>query len=137
MKNIGLLFIVLIGFSACEKSNKYVPEVQVNFSLPLTDPRLSNLRTPGGAVIIENHGIAGLILYHRTNGSYAAYDRCSTVNPEQRCKLTLDNPAITATDPCSGAKFLLEDGSPAKAPAVKYLKEYTVSLLGQVLRVTN
>jgi len=95
------------------------------------------LSSPGGAVIINGYGIAGLVLYRRTDNRYVAFDRCSSVNPEQKCAVNLDDPTITVTDPCSGAKFLLEDGSPVKAPAVRGLKQYTVAISGQNLQVTN
>lgn len=132
----SVLFISLL-LTSCGKDTGYIPDVAVNLSLPLTDPRLSRLSSPGGAVLISGYGIAGLVLYRRTDNGYAAFDRCSTVNPEQKCAVTLDDPTLTVTDPCSGAKFLLEDGSPVKAPAVRALKSYTVAISGLNLHVTN
>jgi nitrite reductase/ring-hydroxylating ferredoxin subunit len=52
-------------------------------------------------------------------------------------KVTIDEGSITATDPCTGAKFLLTDGSPAKAPAVRNLKAYTITESFQELHITN
>ncbi|WP_231463293.1 MULTISPECIES: hypothetical protein [unclassified Pedobacter] len=132
--SILLAFVLLTG---CGKGVTYIPEVSLNFSLPLADPRLSRLSSPGGAVILNGYGVAGLVLYRRTDNGYVAFDRCSTVNPEQKCAVTLDDPSLTVTDPCSGAKFLLEDGSPVKAPAVRALKQYTVAISGANLHVTN
>jgi len=137
MKRLYSLLFILVLFTSCGKDTGYIPEVGVNFSLPLTDPRLSRLSSPGGAVLISGYGIAGLVLYRRTDNGYVAFDRCSTVNPEKKCAVTLDDPTLTVTDPCSGAKFLLEDGSPVKAPAVRGLKQYTVAIAGLNLHVTN
>ncbi len=137
MKYLYSALFVLVLFTGCGKDAGYIPEVGVNFSMPVTDPRLSRLSSPGGAVIINGYGIAGLVLYRRTDNRYVAFDRCSSVNPEQKCAVNLDDPTITVTDPCSGAKFLLEDGSPVKAPAVRGLKQYTVAISGQNLQVTN
>jgi len=131
------LLLVLVLFTGCGKDASFIPEVSVNFSLPLADPRLSRLSSPGGAVLISGYGVAGLVLYRRTDNGYVAFDRCSTVNPEQKCAVTIDDPSITVTDPCFGAKFLLEDGSPVKAPAVRALKQYTVAISGANLHVTN
>ncbi|WP_316734488.1 hypothetical protein [Pedobacter aquatilis] len=131
------LLLAFVLFTGCGKNVSYIPEVSVNFSLPLADPRLSRLSSPGGAVLLSGYGVAGLVLYRRTDNGYVAFDRCSTVNPEQKCAVTLDDPSITVTDPCSGAKFLLEDGSPVKAPAVRALKQYTVAISGVNLHVTN
>ena len=129
--------VCLFLFCGCGKVQDFIPDVPVNFTAPLTDPRLSPLNTVGGAVIINGYGISGIIIYRKINGKYVAYDRTSTVNPQQKCAVVLDSGLFTATDPCSGAKFILEDGSPGKAPAVRSLKEYPVSISGMVLHVTN
>lgn len=114
-----------------------MPNIPVNFSSPLTDPRLSRLSTAGGAVEISGYGIAGLIIYRRADNAYVAFDRCSTVNPEKKNAVALDNPNVTATDPVSGAKYSLYDGSPVKAPAKTSLKQYSVTIAGNTLQVTN
>nr|WP_199157519.1 hypothetical protein [Pedobacter sp. ASV2] len=130
------MLLALVVFSSCGKEDNYVPEVAVNFTTLLTDPRLSGLSS-GTPVFINGYGVAGLILY-RSNGRYVAYDRCSTVNPQNKCALNNDeSQGITVTDPCSGAKFLLLDGSPAKAPAEKYLKQYTVAVTLNTITVSN
>lgn len=122
---------------SCAKENNIVPNIPVNFSSPLTDPRLSRLSTAGGAVEITGYGVAGLIIYRRADNAYVAFDRCSTVNPEMKNAVVLDDPKITATDPVSGAKYSLYDGSPVKAPAKTSLKQYSVTIAGNTLQVTN
>jgi len=132
----GFVFLLFLC-AGCGKARNQVPDVPVNFVSLLTDPGLLALNTPGGAVSINGYGVSGIIIYHTITNGYVAYDRCSTVNPEERCAVVLDNPTYTATDPCSGAKFSLEDGSPAKAPAVIALRQYYVYISGNSLRVTN
>ena len=132
-KILGLLVVVFFCMS-CAKENNLIPNVPVNFSSPLTDPRLSRLSAPGGAVTV-NGGVAGIIIYRSAN-SYVAYDRCSTVNPEQKNAILIDEPSVTATDPVSGAKYFLEDGSPGKAPAKISLKKYTVTITGNAINGT-
>jgi nitrite reductase/ring-hydroxylating ferredoxin subunit len=136
-KAVGLVVICLFFFSCGKTDNSYVPDVPVNFQSPLSDPRLSNLTVAGGAVLISGYGVCGLIIYRQPGGGYAAYDRCSSYLPQNRCAVTLDSPAFTVTDPCSGAKFSLSDGSPVKAPAVKSLKMYTVSVNFNQIFVSN
>lgn len=128
--------LVLLLFS-CGKGDQAIPNVAVNYTAPLTDPRLIKLSSPGGAVLVNGYGVAGLIIYRKSDGSYTAYDRCSTVDPERKCALVLDDPSFTATDKCTGAKFLLEDGSPAKAPAKISLKRYNAFVAGNNIHVTN
>lgn len=133
---IGILFIAILGIS-CAKEENFIPDYPVNFSAPLTDPRLSRLSSPGGAVSINGYGVAGIIIFRRADNAYVAYDRCSTVNPEKKNAVVIDDPAITATDQASGAKYSLYDGSPAKAPAKTSLKKYSVIIAGNTLQVTN
>jgi nitrite reductase/ring-hydroxylating ferredoxin subunit len=138
MKKLLCLFLVVIGFAGCGKDDgSYVPNVSVNFQAPLNDPRLVKLNSAGGAVTISGYGIAGLIIYHTGGDNYVAYDRCSSYQPEKRCAVTLDDTGLTATDPCSGAKFLLSDGSPVKAPATRSLKPYSVYVNNFNIFVSN
>ncbi|MFD2148229.1 hypothetical protein [Mucilaginibacter antarcticus] len=136
IKKPGIIALLILSWFGCGKSTDYVPSVAVNFQMALNDPRLAALKNPGGAVIINGYGVSGLILYRTTQG-YAAYDRCSAYQPQNKCALNLDNPTLTVTDPCSGAKWLLQDGTPAKAPAVKSLKTYTVNVSYFEIFVTN
>lgn len=138
MKKLGwVAFIIILGFLGCAKGGNVIPSVAVNFEAPLTDPRYSKLNVPGNAVLVNGYGVAGLILYRESDGSYAAYDRCSTYNPQNLCAVTLDPGNFTVTDPCSGSKFLLLDGSPAKGPATKSLKSYYVTVTNYEIFVTN
>jgi nitrite reductase/ring-hydroxylating ferredoxin subunit len=137
MKAVCLLVMIVCCFGCGKTDNSYVPDVPVNFQAPLSDPRLSALSITGGAVVINGYGVSGLIIYHSPAGGYVAYDRCSAYEPQNRCAVTLDNPTFTVTDPCSGSKFSLTDGSPVKAPATKSLKMYGVSVNFNEIFVSN
>ena len=135
---LGLILIVMATLFSCAKtSGSYVPSVPVNFQSPLSDPRLSKLNATGGSVTISGYGVSGLIIYHNADGSYVAFDRCSSYLPENRCAVTIDDTGFTATDPCSGSKFSLTDGSPVKAPATRSLKQYSVTVSNFVIFVSN
>lgn len=137
MRSIPGILLFILVLTGCGKQNLVIPNVPVNFSVPLTDPRLLRLSSPGGAVAFDSYGVAGIVIYRTLNGGYVAYDRCSTVNPEKKCAVVLDDPSFTVTDKCSGAKYLLEDGSPARAPAELSLKKYNTFVAGITLHVTN
>jgi len=137
MKLIYTLAAIVILFSACGKNADPIPNVAVNFEAPLTDPRLAGLTAGGGVVFLQNYGVAGLILYHEPDGSYAAYDRCSSYMPQNKCAVTLDSDHLTVTDPCSGSVFSLADGSPVKAPAQYSLKSYYVTVANYEIFVSN
>ena len=137
MKKIVFIGLGILSCISCVKSGDTIPSVAVNFEATLTDPRLSALKNPNGAVIINGYGYAGLILFREADGSYAAYDRCSSYQPQNKCALTLDNPSLTATDPCSGSKFSLTDGTPVKAPATRSLRSYVVNVSNFEIFVSN
>jgi nitrite reductase/ring-hydroxylating ferredoxin subunit len=137
MRKLCLLVILTSTYFSCGKSGDVIPEVSVNFEADISDPRLNALHSPGGAVFIPGYGVAGLIIYREADMSYAAYDACSTVNPQARCAVKLDNNTLTCTDPCSGAKFSLIDGSPVKSPAVRSLRVYSINVSNFEIFVSN
>ncbi|MGZ3874179.1 MAG: hypothetical protein ACXVJD_14750 [Mucilaginibacter sp.] len=137
MRKILLLIITAVTLFSCGKSTDAIPVVAVNFQAAITDPRLSALNVPGGYVLISGYGVAGLILYREPDGRYVAYDRCSSYMPQNHCAVTVDDSGFTATDPCSGSKFSLTDGTPVKAPATKSLRQYTVNVSNFEIFVSN
>ena len=137
IRKLGLLVVITLSFSSCGKSGNLVPNVPVNFQADVDDPRLAALKSPGGAIIIKGYGVAGLIIYREPDLTYAAYDACSSYQPEKRCAVTLDNNSLTCTDPCSGSKFSLADGTPVKAPATRALRAYNVNVSNFEIFVSN
>lgn len=138
MKKALILVLTSILFFSCAKTGSVVPNVRVNFTIPKTDPRVQALTAPGGAVTISGVGVAGIIIYRRAfDGAYVAYDRCSSYQPEKTCAVALDGNGLTVTDPCSGSKFSLDDGSPVKAPATQYLRSYQVGVSQFEINVYN
>lgn len=137
MKKIFLGYLFMLIITACAKNqDSIIPYVPVRFYSTINNPALLKIKAPSGAVILSGYGYAGLILYNN-NGVIVAYDRASTVNPEKKCGVNLDVPSLSVTDPCSGAKFLLLDGSAAKAPAVHPLLRYQVIKKDNNISVTN
>jgi nitrite reductase/ring-hydroxylating ferredoxin subunit len=122
---------------SCGKNNDPIPDVAVDFQGSLLSAQLSPLRGVGIAVDIAG-GVAGIVIYHRADGAYVAYDRCSTYNPTAKCAVTTDSDELTVTDPCSGSKFSLWDGTPVKAPATVALKAYNVTMIDEYdISITN
>ncbi|MCX2572956.1 Rieske (2Fe-2S) protein [Pedobacter sandarakinus] len=129
-KHLYCLLFVFAFFTGCGKEENYIPDVVVNYNVTLTE---FSLKATNNVLLVPNQGVAGLIIVKTPLGGFVAFDRCSTVNPENKCKIVPDDNGLIATDPCSGAKFSLLDGSPQKAPAEKTLKQYNISLQGNVL----
>jgi nitrite reductase/ring-hydroxylating ferredoxin subunit len=137
MKSTLVIIFAALLFISCGKTEGVVPSVPVNFRISKTDPRMAALNSSGGSVVVQGYGVAGLLLYRQADGSYAAYDRCSSYQPEKLCAISPDATGFTATDPCSGAKFSLSDGSPVKAPATKSLRAYVVNTTQFEIFVSN
>ncbi|SOD18907.1 hypothetical protein [Pedobacter xixiisoli] len=121
----GIVILFLL-FASCGKEQNFVPDYPVNYNITTVE---FGITATNGVLLVPNRGVAGLMIVRTPNG-YVAFDRCSTVNPEKACAVTPDDNGFTATDPCSGAKYLLLDGSPQKAPAKTSLKRYTVTVTG-------
>ncbi|MDN5283786.1 MAG: hypothetical protein JWR38_60 [Mucilaginibacter sp.] len=136
MRKLIVILLTGICFFSCGKSNP-VPSVAVNFEASITDPRLAGLGIAGGAVLLSGYGVAGLVIYRTASGNYVAYDRCSSYQPEKKCAVTLDATGFTVTDPCSGSKFSLSDGTPVKGPATQSLRTYQVITTQFTIQVVN
>lgn len=135
MKRVVSFLVVVVMLLSCGKSDDaFIPDVLVNHTITVQE---FNIRATNGVLLIPNVGVAGIMLV-RSGAGYVAFDQLSTVSPEKGCKVSPDDTGITATDPCTGAKFLLTDGSPQKAPAVRSLKQYRAALQGgQIINITN
>jgi len=137
IRKLCLLAVITLSCLSCGKSGDLVPSVAVNFQANIDNPALAALKSPGGAVIIKGQGVAGLLIYREPDLTYAAYDACSSYQPEKRCAVTLDNNSVTCTDPCSGSKFSLADGTPVKAPATRSLRSYSINVSNFEIFVSN
>jgi nitrite reductase/ring-hydroxylating ferredoxin subunit len=133
----GLILLMTIVCLSCGKNSDPIPDVAVYIQGSLLSPTFSKVRGVGVAITIPG-GVAGIIVYHRADGAYVAYDRCSSYQPEKKCAITIDSGDLTATDPCSGSKFSLYDGTPVKSPATQSLKAYSVIVdAGYTITIQN
>ncbi|RZK20726.1 MAG: hypothetical protein EOO86_03410 [Pedobacter sp.] len=129
MRYLYSILFVCVLFTSCGKEENFIPDVPINYNVTLVE---FGIKAVNNVLLVPNQGIAGLIIVRTPLGGFVAFDRCSTVNPEKLCKIVPDDSGLTATDPCSGAKFSLLDGTPQKAPAERSLKTYSVSLQGNI-----
>jgi len=129
MRYLYSILFVCVLFISCGKEENFIPDVPINYNVTLVE---FGIKAVNNVLLVPNQGIAGLIIVRTPLGGFVAFDRCSTVNPEKLCKIVPDDSGLTATDPCSGAKFSLLDGTPQKAPAERSLKTYSVSLQGNI-----
>ena len=137
---LGLFVFILLTTFGCVKDTTGIPNVYIDIPpISLHNPDYSKLLAPNNFVFLEG-GVAGIVVYNTGRGGYVAYDRCSTVNPDERNALVIDDDTgFNLVDPVSGAKFDLATGFPTKKPAEKALLTYSVIITGNgyILRVTN
>lgn len=127
------LFSIGAFFNACSAGAcNVVADVQVTERISLT--QYPQLRLAQQSVAIDYGGVAGLIVVSLGNNQYIAYDRCSTVDPHQRCAVEVDG--LVATDPCSGATYILTNGSPSHLAECP-LKPYRATLSGETILISN
>lgn len=130
-----ILFCLLV-LGACKKEYDGIPEVWIDIRISTQDTRYQMLTAVNGVAFIDKVGVAGIVVVN-TGNRFRAFERCSTVEPEKRCAVELDETNVGLIDPCSGARYSLTDGAPTKAPAKIGLKEYRVSVTGNVIHIYN
>lgn len=132
-----VLLSVLALPMACKKGGCNVIDYR-SFNATISLVEFSELRLLMQPVSlgVEQGGVAGLIIMQVNDGEYVAFDRCSTVDPGKRCAVELEGDGPVAVDPCSGAKYILTNGSPS-AIAECPLRPYYVRRNQDILIVSN
>lgn len=129
------LFIFITPQQSCVKGGcNVVPNTSVMEIVSLV--QYPELRIPNGSVSINRGGVAGLIIMNIGNNSYVAYDRCSPVDVHKRCIVEIESNGLTAIDPCSKARFLLNNGAPADIAECP-LKPYRAYRQGDNILITH
>ena len=138
IKNSLIIFLtVLVLFSCKKKSTDYVPTVTVNTYLSASDPAFAPLNAINGSTYLSNCGVAGILVFRKSQTEFMAYDRCCTYNVANRNVISVDASGSTATDAVCGSKFLMTDGSVLHGPASNMLKIYQTSFDGTALHIFN
>jgi nitrite reductase/ring-hydroxylating ferredoxin subunit len=83
-------------------------------------------------------GSQGIIVYRNGPDQFTAMDRHCTYQPENLCKVYVDDSQVIARDTvCCGSAFLLLDGSVTEGPAALGLKLYHTTFNGTTLHIFN
>ncbi|MEO7080913.1 MAG: hypothetical protein ABIY71_05265 [Flavobacteriales bacterium] len=133
---VGLVTLVLsVG---CKKDRDVaVPIVPVQIEINLNLPEYNALQVVGGWAYITG-GSEGLIVYRRGQNEFTALDRHCTYQPQNLCRVTVDDSQVMARDTiCCQSAFLIMDGSVVQGPAALGLKRYNTTFNGTVLRIFN
>jgi nitrite reductase/ring-hydroxylating ferredoxin subunit len=126
MRKFYLLLACLLSFFSCKKNNdSNIPNVHVDFNLYLTQPSNAALNSVGNWVYVSNYGVRGIIVYHRTQDEFAAYDRACPYDYEASGSLiVVDSNTLSFVDPHCGSKFNILTGAVEQGPATASMKVY-------------
>lgn len=121
-----------------------IPYAPVNLSLSLAAQEYAPLRFDNGAVTIPakgpagNGGVKGVIVVRQSAGTFLAFERNCPYRPYDACAtVSLDrNSKLFMRDSCCTSQFDLK-GQVTGGPAPLPLKQYSVSVQGNLLSVTN
>ncbi len=113
-----------------------IPNVYINASINPNSTEYLELNTVGGWMYLTaKEPSRGLIVYRYNWDEFVAFDRTPPYDPENCDKrLTVEFPYVT--DPCTGFKYLILDGSLIEGSGynlIQYFTEYD----GNILRIYN
>jgi len=130
-------FILLVG---CSNDLSDDPIFQPTFSdveLNLALPDNFVLQSSGGYKLISQ-GVRGIILYRKNPSAVLAFERNCSYHPNDACAtVEVHSAALYMTDLCCGSNFRWEDGAPTGGPAWRPLQQYSATLNGNTLTVTD
>jgi hypothetical protein len=113
-----------------------IPNVAVDLEINLNDIDNAPLKLIGGYIYADG-GVRGIIIYHESVNTYKAYDRNCTFQPADACAIVeMHSSGFYIEDICCKSTFDL-NGFPTGGPALFPLKDYRVSLAGDILYIYN
>ena len=149
MRRLSLLTAVCSLFvaSACGSKNNdqpLIPYAPVNLSINITNQQYAALRFDNGAVTLPikgsagDGGVKGVIVVRQSAGVYLAFERNCPYQPYDACSLvSLDRSSrLFMRDSCCNSQFDLK-GQITGGPTSRPLKQYSTSLQGSLLNITN
>ena len=142
-----LLHSSFLILSACGSDGpaqqQQMPYGVVNLSLNLTNQQYRALRADNGVAAFARNGpagpagVKGIYVVRQNAQSYLAFERNCPYQPYDACALvSLDRSRLFLRDSCCNSQFDLR-GQVTGGPSVRPLLQYSVSLQGDLLTVTN
>ncbi|SFQ64838.1 hypothetical protein [Hymenobacter arizonensis] len=132
---------------ACGDKNNdqpLIPYAPVNLSINITNQQYATLRVDNGAVTLPvrgpagDGGVKGVIVVRQSANTFLAFERNCPYQPYEACALvSLDrNSRLFMRDSCCNSQFDLR-GQITGGPTQRPLKQYSTSLQGTLLSITN
>jgi hypothetical protein len=140
----GLGLAMLAACNSGTGTQPLIPSVPVNVQLDLLDQQNKALRFDNGVVAIPagsangRGGIKGIYVVRQNATTYTAFERNCPYQPLDACAtVTLDRSShLFFRDSCCTSQFNLQ-GQVTGGPSARPLRQYTTSLSGSLLTITN
>ena len=133
--------VVLALLAGCEPDLQddaipWQPFDVINLNLNL--PEYLNLKVEGGHVYVDDGGVRGLLVYHRSGNNYLAYERNCSFQPNTACAtVEVHVSTLYIYCPCCSSSFDFATGYPTGGPAWRPLRQYETSVNGSTLTITD
>lgn len=130
--------LLALAMLSCKKDKRGgVPLSTVDISVNVNNPAYADLAVPGGWLYLTG-GSMGLIVYRASPTDFVAMDRHCPYQPEEQCRIVVDESEIMARDTtCCRSAYLITDGSVVEGPGALSLQRYNTSFNGTTLRIYN
>jgi hypothetical protein len=140
---LGLLASLVAACNSNTDTTTAIPNVPVNVQLDLLDQQNRALRFDNGVLAIPagsangQGGVKGIYVVRQNATTYSAFERNCPYQPLSACAtVTLDRNRLFFTDSCCGSQFSLQ-GQVQGGPSPRSLRQYSTSLSGSLLTITN
>ena len=148
LRNTVLLFIGVVGLSACDKSStvtENIPRGLVNLTIDLNLSSNLHLNNVGTHSYFDG-GVKGVLVIHDYDGEWYAFERTCAHEPTKACsQIWVDSINIQLMcgkytgktfEPCCASNYMYS-GFPTAGPAAGRLAQYYVSRNGNLIQVHN
>jgi hypothetical protein len=132
-----LMIIPALTLPSCESTRgEQVPYVRVDEFL-LLNADLANMGI--GTTKLINGGWKGIVLYREADLVFQAYDRTCTLFPEHNAAVVADSSffGVFRCPECNSTFLLMNGAEPNSGPARYPLLQYTTTIQGEILHITN
>ncbi|MGI4741770.1 MAG: hypothetical protein ACRYG7_41930 [Janthinobacterium lividum] len=145
MRYSAAVFAALLALAACGSADttQTIPSISFSTQINVTNQQYQALRFINGVVALPATGIAGggvkgLLIVRTDASTYAAFDRNCPYRPYDACSLVgLDRSSrLFLRDTCCTSQFDFK-GFVTGGPATRPLRQYTTSLVGNLLTISN
>ena len=139
----GLALLALgtqLALASCDSGSgaaePQIPLVAFNSVINLTNQEYATLRSDKGAAYVAG-GVRGLIVVRQNTSTYSAFERNCPYRANDTCaRVRIDPSRLFLKDACCNSQFDLQ-GQPQSGPATRPLRQYSTSLSGSILTITN